>query len=571
MITSRQLKNPSYLLHTRYGYYFRLRVPSDLVTILGCKQIKISVMTGRAKTARRRAVKLAACALDLFRLVRQGKQMEIEDIKKVLRQQIRDALKINSVIEATNTTPVDVDVYIGYLVLEMDRFRRQLDENDFSEVREAVLDLIQRDGMEIREDSVNFKIMCREYLKHDIIWYEILVKRALHDYTYEESIFPPKIQSISTIEGNADMTASTKPSKLISEAVPEFKSEKDKEGCSFDYLSDIELTFNTLFIKINGDMRLRSVETSHIREVIRVIWNLPPNWSKMKIYKDKNPKDISDGNQGDSLSHNRVRKYFDVLSAFFGWCEVQGHIDKNPVKEGMVPKPDDEDGEPFSIADLRSIFYANEYKDDLFDNAFQFWLPLLALFTGARLNELTPLKPVDVKNENGIWVIYIEGKVKRKRRIAHVDPGITKKVKTKQSIRKVPLHPFLLDIGFHRYAQEQFSNDKQIILFDLLEYKWKNKKLGQKMTNEFTKFRRRLGIEDGKNFHSFRHSLIDNLRNHGVSDEQIGYIVGHKDQKSMTGLYGGDVWLTTLSDWISRAKFDVDLSHLLKSKFARPV
>ena len=36
-----------------------------------------------------------------------------------------------------------------------------------------------------------------------------------------------------------------------------------------------------------------------------------------------------------------------------------------------------------------------------------YWLPLLALYTGARLEELGQLRKKDIKESNGIWYINI--------------------------------------------------------------------------------------------------------------------------------------------------------------------
>jgi len=51
-----------------------------------------------------------------------------------------------------------------------------------------------------------------------------------------------------------------------------------------------------------------------------------------------------------------------------------------------------------------------------------------------------------------------------------------RRIKTSSSERDVPLHPFLLELGFHRYAQEQ--KDKPIVLHELLNHQFKGKKLG---------------------------------------------------------------------------------------------
>src|SRR5207249_331618 len=91
---------------------------------------------------------------------------------------------------------------------------------------------------------------------------------------------------------------------------------------------------------------------------------------------------------------------------------------------------------PYSPADLERIF-AVERK-----GAANYWLPYLALYTGARLEELAQLRVVDVKIEDGIAYLDIHGLDGRR-------------VKTRSPERKVPLHPELLRIGLLRYVEEQ--------------------------------------------------------------------------------------------------------------------
>lgn len=70
-----------------------------------------------------------------------------------------------------------------------------------------------------------------------------------------------------------------------------------------------------------------------------------------------------------------------------------------------------------------------------------YWVPLLGLFTGARLGELCQLTPADVQTVEGIPAITI------------TDEGDGKTVKTDAGKRTIPLHPELIRLGFLNYAQ----------------------------------------------------------------------------------------------------------------------
>lgn len=68
-----------------------------------------------------------------------------------------------------------------------------------------------------------------------------------------------------------------------------------------------------------------------------------------------------------------------------------------------------------------------------------FWIPMLALHGGARLMEAIKLAREDVGCESGIWFIDIN----------EDDENETgKRAKNQSSIRRIPLHPELVRLGF---------------------------------------------------------------------------------------------------------------------------
>jgi hypothetical protein len=81
-----------------------------------------------------------------------------------------------------------------------------------------------------------------------------------------------------------------------------------------------------------------------------------------------------------------------------------------------------------------------------------YWLPLLALFSGARLNELAPMCANDVKLDpsSGIHFMTV---------VEDDETGRT--VKTENSVRAVPIHPELLRIGFLTFVDHRRKADGQ--------------------------------------------------------------------------------------------------------------
>jgi hypothetical protein len=86
----------------------------------------------------------------------------------------------------------------------------------------------------------------------------------------------------------------------------------------------------------------------------------------------------------------------------------------------------------FSSEDLKKLFHSREFLEDKHRHSYCFWLPIIALFTGMRLNEICQLHLNDFRSEDGIYVIDVIGDEKEKN------------LKNKTSRRLVPLHNFLV-------------------------------------------------------------------------------------------------------------------------------
>jgi integrase len=187
-----------------------------------------------------------------------------------------------------------------------------------------------------------------------------------------------------------------------------------------------------------------------------------------------------------------------------------------------------------------------------------FWLPLLALFTGARRSELATLTVENVDTESfGTPVVTI---IKDRNR--------GKRLKTQSSQRAVPLHKELLRLGFLELVssvrKDQGANSW---LFPEIA----PDKLGalKGWTKWFSRYicDRDVASPD-KVFHSFRHGFKDALRAGKVGEDVIDALTGHSTKGSVSRSYGAKdmvrrFGIERLVEAISAAKFNgLDLSHV---------
>ena len=211
----------------------------------------------------------------------------------------------------------------------------------------------------------------------------------------------------------------------------------------------------------------------------------------------------------------------------------------------------------FDKSDLTKIFSESlEYGQDRHMRPQNFWIPLLALFTGARLEEICQLLVSDIKEVDGVWCIDINED--------HPD----KSVKTSEQ-RLVPLHPFLLELGFHRYAKSLPVDGR--VFYDLkrIDDRW-----GHYPSKWFGLFINRCGIEAPKNtkvFHSFRHTVASRLKELDVPVDKISGLLGHSIEQEYSRHGKKLKPQKLLDDCVYRLDFHkfIDLNHLKHSRFVK--
>lgn len=155
----------------------------------------------------------------------------------------------------------------------------------------------------------------------------------------------------------------------------------------------------------------------------------------------------------------------------------------------------------------------------------RFWVPLIALFSGMRQDEICQLRTADIADDGGVLVF----------RICH-KPEHKQKTKVKKS-RICPVHPMLLRLGFMKYVtnQQKRGHDR---LFSTLSWSagkdWTGKiRTWWNSTYQVACLGK--GNLTGKSFHSMRHNFADWFKQNGcytsyhdraVIQAMIGHIEG---------------------------------------------
>jgi len=246
------------------------------------------------------------------------------------------------------------------------------------------------------------------------------------------------------------------------------------------------------------------------------------------------------------------------------------------IETGRLPKDADNPGRGFTFntngparkqrdmwtgAELHKLFaspvwtgchpyFRSRLGDKIIRDAL-FWLPLLGLFHGNRLEEFAQLRREDVGIAEGIPYLRITDEDGRQ-------------LKNEQSRRDVPLHPELILIGFLEYVAEATARPNDQV-FPELKPGGKDRKLGYYFSKQFSSYRNAIGVRRrGLDYHSFRHGVTTKLYQADVSEAWIDLLTGHDQGGGESRRrYLKGIPLPQLRPALERVKWpEVDLSRL---------
>lgn len=356
-----------------------------------------------------------------------------------------------------------------------------------------------------------------------------------------------------------------------------------------------------VFVELMGDPLLADIDRVLVREYMLRLQGLPADLyqSRRRHGTDNLAELIVASNEaGDKkMSLSTVNAYIGRLSEMLNWAVREEYVLRNPASRLQMHDPDknairDQDERcKFEHGDLQKIFGAEWFqngKPRLPANGryahYQpqyYWLPLLGLYTGARINELSQLYLDDLaQDDDETW--FIDFNLSQSDKIEDPD----KSLKTVNAVRQVAIHGDLIKLGLISYANRlRAAGYKR--LFPELRFD-KRKGYGKAAGSWFNE--RYLGkklkiIRDGtKTFHSFRHTFttaLYDLDGSDLTEQTINQFTGHERGTTMSATrYRKDKVATKQLVYINRldfglpkiAPFDIEAGMLaLKNALDRKV
>lgn len=244
---------------------------------------------------------------------------------------------------------------------------------------------------------------------------------------------------------------------------------------------------------------------------------LPKGIGQKRMYSGKTFTELRDMNAGKERLHSRSSgNYLRLVNDLMNHAKAKKLITVNPYDASVIKenrhKDDSENYRSFSADELRTLFGSAAHNDKSTYDTGEWWIPMVGLYSGARLAELVMLRTEDVVTVNGVDCLRVTSTSQRD-------------LKNKWSKRDIPIHPKLIELGFMTFVERKRKRGKTM-LFDEVVVRAQDpsdsfgKRFGRKLDD--------IGLVDPLLvFHSFRHTFVGALRAAGVTREFSMPMTGH--------------------------------------------
>lgn len=591
------MANHKHLWNRKGYFYFRISVPAKLVSTFGCKELSCSLKTTNQYEAIYRALELERGIHYIFMKLNTGAQLKPEEVRVIVKAYFNEALRrLETQMEKAHTQAYILDRVKQSAIANLSGSDKDvLSDVDIGTFQERLDYLVPANHNFPKDDNgkrtgSNFQPYFFDGNPETVLSYVLdeYVSGSLDD-------FSPSYQAIKKGVQRAINELLSQHQRLMNfddihirdewfsdQKRVQISGEKVVSGhkiseCFANYMEEHKdapdksnakrRNSYELWIELFGDGSISGITKEKVWEYKEFLKRYPKN--RQQKYGDLSLDQIKAKNldKKECLSVKTINStYLSTMRNFVAWLQRwKDYTETNPfsgigLKDNVAA---DEKRDHFSKEQLIAIFSTPVFQgcrshtckgqylegNKIIRNA-AYWLPLIGLFSGARLGELCQLYVKDIKQQDSIWYFDINRDEE------------DKSTKTASSVRKIPLHPTIIRLGFIEYVEHVKTTGNERIFYDVA--KAGDGKYSTLFSKRFANFLKKFDIKTSKtSFHSFRHTFINTMRNETEVPEVIWEsITGHTDKKASRA-YGGKVSLKKQYEAIEKLNYPF-LDDLLK-------
>lgn len=510
------------------NWYYRRAYPEDVQRTLGKREFWKSLGTSNLQAARAAATRVE---FEFTKVVNEARR-KVSPSEEDMDRQVADFYERELELDAAPRLAGGEDgaFHVRYrswtAPTHAEELRKTLAVGETSIIDWAADEIIQREGWQVSETDAVYARLCHKLARAMIEALERASERDRGDFTGQ-----PRDPVVTRA---LELSRGKEQHDRIMNVFERFAT--DQRSQNADTLDQTRKIVRRLDEFLGGGRPVTELTPQTCREWKYALRNWPVKANEVREFRGLDFKQVIEANvflKRPAIGERTVAKYLSSVGRFGAWLVNHAYIDRHPV-QGLLPeKVRGGQRAPFSVKQLETLFASPlfhacrgdghehepgnaEIRDD------RYWLFPLALFTGARLGELCQLTFRDLKRLDDIWYIDI------------TDQGDGQRLKSGGSVRSVPLHPALVDLGFVDHVHGLDGRGAAPIF-----KRWSRNSRGQfgEASKWLNRYLERCGAKTAPDltFHSFRHSFIDGLREAGFTEPEIKPVVGH----SMSGVTRG--------------------------------
>lgn len=401
------------------------------------------------------------------------------------------------------------------LAIVLPHMEAALARGDISAAEEHIEELLTIFGRNLDRKSASYRVLGMAVLRQEVAALKAMQRRNTGEPVETPQVSEPTPDAGVESPGGTTLQDALPGWEMATKPAPTTKRE-------FNYAVQ-------RFIELHGNMAITAIHRGHVRR-FREALQAVPRKRDSELQKLKLPSLVewTKANAGTPcISAATVNKLLGGVQAVTIWAAHNGFVaDEKQWADPfarMRLEEEEPKREPWEVSELNTLFasdvYLNGWRPDAGGGDAAYWLPLLSLFSGARLGEVAPLYVSDLRtdDETGVLSIWIEEDLTKGKRL-----------KTASSNRMVPLHPELVRLGFMDYVngiREKEGDD--VRLFPLVAPGSRGI-IGEAWSKWFGRYIRSIGITNpARVFHSFRHNFKDALRAAGIGEDLNDVLTGH--------------------------------------------
>jgi len=304
-----------------------------------------------------------------------------------------------------------------------------------------------------------------------------------------------------------------------------------------------------LFEELNGALPVKEITVDHVRAFRDALLKMPPasggkfeNMAMPEILRLAERKGLT------PRMASTTRKDFRCLKAIFTFAADESYVDVNVAAGIKIRQPKGSFVEAkkakrrtFSPAEMEKLFAAAAVAPWR-DKEENLWFLRVLTYTGIRPEEFAQISARDVVKFGGHLCLRLH------------DEG-NNHIKNESSIRKVPVHPELLRLGFEAFVK---SADNRPYLFATLGTDGRGRLYGR-MASRLTRLIDGQVSKDPRLVpYSLRHGFRNSMEITDAPEWVIEGIMGHSSPQHKTGRGYGEKQVRKMAEWIAKADpFDV--------------